>query len=145
MIFLSSFFLQIVPHSLAYIAVSTNDDLGYRDSNPLKRSKSAAGRITPEPGTQEDASIGWPQDQSSGDADTETPLVPNADTEETSPLTTGSSVPGGTRYEETRNDTDAHHSHRLDIRGVGMLRMLEFYHLFVLLGLLCGIGLMTIK
>lgn len=35
--------------------------------------------------------------------------------------------------------------HRLDLRGMAMIRTVEFWFLFSLMGLLAGIGLMTIK
>lgn len=36
-------------------------------------------------------------------------------------------------------------SHRLDIRGFTLLRTLDFWQLFIIMGILAGIGLMTIK
>lgn len=37
------------------------------------------------------------------------------------------------------------HSHRVDIRGLELFKHSQFYFLFSLMGLLTGIGLMTIK
>jgi hypothetical protein len=37
------------------------------------------------------------------------------------------------------------HAHRVDIRGFKMLPLIEFWQLFALMGILTGIGLMTIK
>ena len=37
------------------------------------------------------------------------------------------------------------HAHRVDIRGLKLLPMVEFWQLFSLMGILTGIGLMTIK
>jgi hypothetical protein len=37
------------------------------------------------------------------------------------------------------------HAHRVDIRGIKMLPLIEFWQLFALMGILTGIGLMTIK
>ena len=39
----------------------------------------------------------------------------------------------------------AHHSHHIDIRGWALTRSVEFWMLFSLLGILTGVGLMTIK
>ena len=36
-------------------------------------------------------------------------------------------------------------SHRVDIRGLKLLRTAEFWQLFSIMGILTGIGLMTIK
>ena len=36
-------------------------------------------------------------------------------------------------------------AHRIDIRGLQMLHLVEFWQLFALMGILTGIGLMTIK
>lgn len=45
--------------------------------------------------------------------------------------------------EETYNAT--HNSLYADVRGLSMLQTVEFWQLWMLLGLLAGIGLMTIK
>lgn len=37
------------------------------------------------------------------------------------------------------------HAHLVDIRGWKMLPMIEFWQLFMLMGILTGVGLMTIK
>lgn len=37
------------------------------------------------------------------------------------------------------------HAHRVDIRGWKMLPKLEFWQLFSLMGIMTGVGLMTIK
>jgi hypothetical protein len=40
---------------------------------------------------------------------------------------------------------DSHHFCKVDIRGTGLLRHVEFWLLWVIMGLLAGVGLMTIK
>ncbi len=42
-------------------------------------------------------------------------------------------------------DNQRHSAHSLDVRGTAVLKKLEFWQLFVLLGTLGGVGLMTIK
>lgn len=72
----------------------------------------------------------------------------NKEPDETSSLISqsSSSSPGDVMYENNRAETTAHHSsHHPDIRGVAMLKHTEFYQLFVLLGILTGVGIMTIK
>ncbi|KKF96384.1 putative membrane protein [Ceratocystis platani] len=44
-----------------------------------------------------------------------------------------------------QNNVDMGRSHRVDIRGLQLLHQPEFWQLFVILGLLAGIGLMTIN
>jgi len=53
------------------------------------------------------------------------------------------SAPGDVE-DETDKHGD-HHSHRLDISGFQLLPRPEFWILFCMLGLLTGVGLMTIK
>lgn len=70
----------------------------------------------------------------------------NLDSDETSSLV---SKPDGRPSFDTLDDDflgdvamEAHHP---DIRGVAMLRHVEFWQLFLTMALLSGIGLMTIK
>ena len=46
---------------------------------------------------------------------------------------------------EDENSVDKERPHRLDLRGLQMLPKAEFWFLFSLMGILTGIGLMTIK
>ena len=73
--------------------------------------------------------------------------VPNVDTDETSSLMSKSTVSLHDAVEHGGAEVDkaAHNTHRLDIRGLALLTRPEFWQLFTLLGLLTGIGLMTIK
>ncbi|KAI0025534.1 MFS general substrate transporter [Xylariomycetidae sp. FL0641] len=56
--------------------------------------------------------------------------------------TTASSLPGEVLVQ---NSVDMDRSHRVDIRGVKLLKNLEFWQLWVIMGILSGIGLMTIN
>ena len=74
--------------------------------------------------------------------------APSQGTEETSSLLSRSSgsCPGDILYEENEaNKAKDHDSHKVDIRGLAMLSHMKFYLLWLLMGLLTGIGLMTIK
>ena len=55
----------------------------------------------------------------------------------------------GDPHDDSQNDPEtqpsAHHSLYADVRGFAMLKYSECYELFLLIGLLTGIGLMTIK
>ena len=70
---------------------------------------------------------------------------PDASTGETSSLMSHSSDPTEADEDRARSDSAAHNSHDIDVRGLAMFRHLEFYHLVLLLGMLTGVGLMTIK
>jgi hypothetical protein len=63
------------------------------------------------------------------------------DTDESSSLMSG---PGDV-VDATEDAKSTHHSHYLDVTGLALLRHIEFWQLWVLLGLLTGVGLMTIK
>jgi hypothetical protein len=56
--------------------------------------------------------------------------------------TTASSLPGEVLVQSS---VDMDRSHRVDIRGWNILQNLEFWQLFTIMGILSGIGLMTIK
>ena len=139
----SVFFLRVVPHSSPYSAVPNHER---RESNPLNRSKSkdshhGANCQPGEPGTLPDSV----QNSSSHNGRSETDLK---DPDETSSLISksSSSFPGDIPSRE--NDAKAatgQNSRQLDIRTVAMLPYVEFWQLWLLLGLLTGIGLMTIK
>lgn len=65
------------------------------------------------------------------------------DTTETSSLMSkSSSLPGDVLVQSS---VDMERSHRVDIRGLRLLRDIEFWQLFAIMGILAGIGLMTIK
>ncbi len=159
MCFVSFFFLRVIPHPPVYSAVPTTDHSG--GSSPLKRTKSedrkhSAGPLPQEPGTQEpvapheSAPLHGDSAKNSATFDYEA-LASNQDTDETSSLISKSSssgpgdIPhGGNDAKSTSDDTNQN-PHHLDIRGVALLSKIEFWQLFLLLGLLTGIGLMTIK
>lgn len=152
MAFTGFFFLRVVPHSAGYSSSSAQDDRNRSNSNPLVRSKSGESkhstRLLPgEPGTQPTVSYeNIPKDSVAEEE--EAPEVHDTDTEETSSLLSksSSSAPGDLISRDS-NITDAASlsSHRPDISGLALLSSIEFWRLFTLLGLLAGVGLMTIK
>ena len=150
--FISFFFLRVLPHP-HYSAVPTTEGQFPPVSNRLHRTKSEeskhlAQNAVVEPGTStlavapsdEDGDILNQQDV---DAGAEAPEAVTAETDETSSLMSkvSSSSPGDVSVESTVKD----HVHRVDIRGLKMLPLVEFWQLFALMGILAGIGLMTIK
>ncbi|KAF5659363.1 monocarboxylate permease [Fusarium heterosporum] len=63
---------------------------------------------------------------------------------ETSPLISRTS----SRVEQPllgNHDINGHGPHLVDIRGLALVRSISFWHLFVIMGILAGVGLMTIK
>ncbi|KAL8864228.1 MAG: hypothetical protein Q9174_007428, partial [Haloplaca sp. 1 TL-2023] len=71
----------------------------------------------------------------------------DAQPDETSSLMSksSSSNPGDLAQKHQDHESATHHdSHHVDIRGFILLRQVEFYQLWLLLGLLTGVGLMTI-
>jgi hypothetical protein len=65
------------------------------------------------------------------------------ETDETSSLMSPSSALAPGNVFEGNSVKD--HAHRVDIRGLKMLPLIEFWQLFALMGILTGVGLMTIK
>lgn len=73
------------------------------------------------------------------------PIATQDDVDETSSLM---SAPGDIPDKSTNPDEVEHghpHSHKPEITGWALLKAGSFWKLFILLGLLCGVGLMTIK
>lgn len=68
--------------------------------------------------------------------------VANPETDETSSLI---SCPGDIPDNDKDSTHGSHHLHKPDITGWQLPRSGAFWKLFILLGLLCGVGLMTIK
>ncbi|KAI7314978.1 putative MFS transporter [Hortaea werneckii] len=124
MIFIGMFFLQIIRPNSPYEALPTDERpaLARKDSNRMRRT-STHSRHSSKDRNGEGAA------------------------EETSPLNspTHSSSPGDL-------DDDPKHPHehtnshiKPDITGFRLLQTPKFWQLFVMLGLLCGVGLMTIN
>ena len=149
MAFVSVAFLRVVPRTQLYAPVSNIEDR--RSSNPLRRTKSKdhkAHHLDEEPGTLAthpcaSQSLHHHAKRNSDAADT-----PDKEPHESSSLVSksSSSSPGDVPYEENSIEPAAHHdSHHPDIRGFALLKQTEFYQLWLLLGILTGVGLMTIK
>ncbi|KAF2742086.1 MFS general substrate transporter [Sporormia fimetaria CBS 119925] len=121
-------FLHVVDHRKGTTyAVLPTSERPRRDSNRLHRTKSASSRFSshsvqdPEPNDDE----------------------PARDSDETSSLL---SAPGD--IVEPGDDSQkqaAERSHLIDVTGLALLHRIEFWQLWILLGLLTGVGLMTIN
>ena len=129
----SLYFIRLLPHPVEYSAIPTDDR---RESNPLKRSKS---RERPYHNGHRSEDSGTLPDSSQDSTELEDP-------EETSSLISKDSVPGDILVQEDNgeNKTDTH-SRFPDVRGLTLLRKVEFYQLWFMLGVFTGFGLMTIK
>lgn len=144
LIFVSFFFLRVVPHSTEYLAVSTTSD----SSNRLHRTKSEESKHR-----KKQSLLQQGRSNTSGVSQTDEGASRNyqgVDVEaaedtlsDTSSLLSSpaSSAPGDVSEEPVIKD----HAHRVDIRGWKMLPLVEFWQLFCTMGILTGVGLMTIK
>lgn len=143
------FFLRVYPHP-HYSPISTTSDRRLSDSQRLHRTRSDEGKRRTEqtilePGGSSsvlphlrDGNI-LNRDDTGEDAPEALPVV----SDETSSLlsTNSSSEPGDAPEEPIVKD----HAHRVDIRGLKLLSQGEFWLQWAIMGLLTGVGLMTIK
>ncbi|KAF9638099.1 Major facilitator superfamily [Lasiodiplodia theobromae] len=127
MVFVGAFFLRIVSGSASYSALPVSE--ARPEQHHLHRTKSRSS-VSSNKSYYEDA-------------ENEVPDAPNNEASESSSLI---SEPGDIPPPKTTShDDDGHHSHRPDISGIRLIRTLECWQLFTVLGLLTGIGLMTIN
>lgn len=141
MVVTGGIFLRVIPPSPSYIPLERNDS---GSSTLLKRTKSEEARYqSREPGTQQESTS--PSDIPSQEDSTfnEEPEQPRLGDTETSSLLSKSSGPGDVL--ETTKDAGDDDSRKIDIRGFALLSHTKFYMLWIMLGLMTGIGLMTIK
>ncbi|KAH6856450.1 major facilitator superfamily domain-containing protein [Chaetomium sp. MPI-CAGE-AT-0009] len=169
LIFIGFFFLKVYPHTSYQSLPSTS---GLSDSQQLHRTPSeeakAARRhhgrrrsLDADPGTSPTtyttpvATVGSSQESlgPAGDpADVEAalPQPPDGrshgvDADETSSLMSKSSTSSVAGDVLVQSSVDLDRSHRVDIRGWRLLRSIDFWQLFTIMGILAGIGLMTIN
>ncbi|TGJ80401.1 hypothetical protein E0Z10_g8367 [Xylaria hypoxylon] len=161
--FIGFFFLRVIPHASTYHSVPA--DSGMADSQELRRTMSQQSKLSrqsSEPGTSNEyattATTSKPAHGNPSDpeelADGESPRqsiavepvghgTSPAEADETcSLLSDTSSLPGEVLVQSS---VDMDRSHRVDIRGWKLLGNLEFWQLFTIMGILSGIGLMTIN
>lgn len=156
------FFLRIFPHT-GYRAVSRPDPLLnsqelYRTSSEDMKHHQHQRHTQVEPGTspgsaanlddverQDGVPPSCPPNTGEGHQSTSSAADASEDdiTDETSSLVSSSSSMPGDVF--VQNSVDLDRSHRVDIRGLRLLRMVDFWQLFCIMGILTGIGLMTIK
>lgn len=157
MCFVGFFFLQVIPHPQSYHALSESDRR-HSQSTQLTRSisgdrKRHSRSFEEEPGTKpiavvENISSNGGLARNSGSAYEPSDVHERAADESSSLISDSSSAstPGDVSSQNHEDDAAADSSsHNLDIRGFAMIPKVEFWQLFSLLGLLTGVGLMTIK
>ena len=146
-------FLHVVDHKTgAGYAVLPTNERTRRDSNLLHRTKSGS----PKPSTLPHSEPSKPPRflcQCITSRTCQLPLVncqrhhlvndeQDGDSDDTSSLISG---PGDILPEDDAASTRTNRSHCLDVTGLALLYKLEFWQLWILMGLLTGVGLMTIK
>lgn len=168
--FIGFFFLRVYPHHSYHAVSSVEDGRGLSDSQQLRRTSSeeakvrrvgkGAASVFVEPGTSpntnytnpttssthrqevDEAAAREQQDVESSITAT-SPTLDDQDSDETSSLMSkSSSLPGDVLVS---NSVDLDRSHRIDIRGWNLLRNVDFWQQFLIMGILAGIGLMTIN
>jgi hypothetical protein len=146
-------FLHVVDHKTGTgYAVLPTSDRTRRDSNLLHRTKSSSPRTSTLPQPEPSKPPTFPLSMHLLHF-CPLPLVScqrhhlvfdeqDGDSDETSSLLSG---PGDILPEDDATSTRTNRSHCLDITGLALLYKIEFWQLWILMGLLTGVGLMTIK
>ncbi|KAK6219578.1 major facilitator superfamily transporter [Colletotrichum tabaci] len=170
--FLGFFFLRVWPHS-SYHSVPASDGLSgsqhlrRTSSEEVKPNFSGHGRRTAltEPGTSlkvantttttttinstiDHEPVHSESEPSAPSREADEAQIENIDADdyepdETSSLVSSSSSMPGDVFVQSSVDLDR--SHRVDIRGWALLCEVDFWQLFIIMGILTGIGLMTIN
>jgi hypothetical protein len=171
MTFLGFFFLRVLPHSSYHPvpgregSLSNSQRLRRTSSDDKVRTERGVFPADAEPGTSPTTSINNYNTSSEGGEDTapaaeglaaaeaasrsdvEAAITTlsdgDRDSDETSSLMSKNSSLSGDIFVQSSVDMDR--SHRVDIRGWRLLKNIEFWQLFSIMGILAGIGLMTIK
>ncbi|KAF2800949.1 MFS general substrate transporter [Melanomma pulvis-pyrius CBS 109.77] len=122
-------FLNVVdPQTATAYAVLPTSERTRRDSNLLHRTKSNGSKYS-------NSSVPRPEPIDNDEQD--------GDSDETSSLLSG---PGDIiDPEDDAASQKTHRSHCLDVTGLSLLYKIEFWQLWIIMGLLTGVGLMTIN
>lgn len=158
MVFVSGFFLRVLPPSQKYTSIpdrETEDrqqftyeepqEIGRQDTNSIP---SPAQSSSTQPLLHAMREPAFPAPGNEAVHDLEDSRVtgeaaPLVGTLKTSPYTDEETRRQIQTYHD--NDNNENSSHYSDIRGLALIRRPEFWQLFLMMGLLSGIGLMTIK
>ncbi|KAI9736066.1 MAG: hypothetical protein M1818_006242 [Claussenomyces sp. TS43310] len=132
--FIGFFFLRILPHN-AYSPMAASGGLTRSSSNQLRRTESVESKHTSQIREEIEPDI---------EVEASAPGM-SLETDETSSLMSKGSSSSLTDFIEGQDSVDRNHSHHLDIRGLDMVWKAEFWFSFSLMGILTGVGLMTIN
>jgi hypothetical protein len=142
--FVSIPFLQILPPD-SYSSVPRH---GHEDPSESRRLRRASASSLPENSDDMHNSTAFDHEQSAHarGQSVSSHRGYNGNHDETSSLVSKDDVrPSFDTLDDDFLDEVAMESHHTDIRGLAMLRKIEFWQLFLSMGLLSGIGLMTIN
>lgn len=160
MVSVSCFFLRIVDHPQSYATLPTDEGSSHVESRQLRPSESFDRRYDVGQGSYESPShinedIQHPHESQGLDRWSHGPVYDRSKASKqnldgTSSLMSDSPIsskPNNAEFlhEDSRSQVEDSRTHHLDVRGLALLSKTEFWHLFSLLGILTGIGLMTIK
>lgn len=139
------FFLRVIPPP-HYSSVPSREP-GFGEGQLLHRTRSEeskyrASRAHPEEPGMSTSSAPYPDQAGASGQDDSGAEAPGLTSDETSSLMSASAASSVAILAESNVKDRAH---RIDIRGLQMLHLVEFWQLFALMGILTGIGLMTIK
>jgi hypothetical protein len=139
------FFLRVIPPP-HYSSVPSREP-GFGEGQLLHRTRSEeskyrASRAHPEEPGMSTSSAPYPDQAGASGQDDSGAEAPGLTSDETSSLMSASATSSVAILAESNVKDRAH---RIDIRGLQMLHLVEFWQLFALMGILTGIGLMTIK
>lgn len=144
-VFSGMLLLRTLPPSVGYSKLASDESrpgFSRRDSNQMRRTEQADGKF------QSSSSVHDQQGEcvssKFGDRHQHVTIadMESAATSESSSLLSG---PGDIPEDGKSIASREHHSHKPDITGWALLRNYNFWKLFIMLSLLCGVGLMTIK
>ena len=152
----SCFFLRTINHPQSYTALPGQENHLRYDSNRLRSSKSFERRYSVEGDSYNSVRRNSGAQHQHGPHGPSTGPVHDApedskrDRDEALSLLSETLESRGSTItklgqDRRRRKSKDDLSHQLDIRGVTLLSRMEFWQLFSLMGLLAGIGLMTIK
>lgn len=146
-------FLNVYRQPL-YDRLSSQDSHGRPDSQPLRRTSSVDSKKrhfsdeTGAPSTTTTPFLSDSEEDLSGHSEDHKPHMSSRESHEASSLICNPSASGSGPNSPQKSidlpDTEPGVPH-LDIRGFALLPHAEFWQLFLMLGLMTGIGLMTIK
>lgn len=168
MLFSGFFFLRVLPHASVYHAVPAGTRAA--DSTTLHRSTSQQSKLLRDPSESdilpenETSAFSTPAHLVSEEPADDRGLDPGSsesaaakhaigpakttpdEVDETSSLLSQSTATSSLAGEVlVQSSVDMDRSHRVDTRGLDLLKSFEFWQFFSIMGILSGIGLMTIK